>query len=174
MQVKTNVKPPAESDIDIADIAGFRRTLRALERELGMALESQTVCCGVTLAQCHALLEIADSGTITAGELAMGLSLDKSTMSRTMSGLEARGWVERSEDPANRRRAFVSLSAEGRKRVAEIDELCNATYGRLLAAMDGDSRRSMLEGSAVLARSLTALRESQFRCCGSGRKADED
>ncbi|HEY3416310.1 MAG TPA: hypothetical protein VGM23_05440, partial [Armatimonadota bacterium] len=53
----------------------FRRQLRALERELVRQLEADTSCCGVTLAQCHALLELATAELSLSG-LAAALDLD--------------------------------------------------------------------------------------------------
>ncbi len=42
---------------------------------------------GISLAQCHTLLEIEKSHEISISELANTLSLDKSTVSRTVDGL---------------------------------------------------------------------------------------
>ena len=42
------------------------------------------ICCGVSLTQCHTIVEIAKAGSISLNELADILTLDKSTVSRTV------------------------------------------------------------------------------------------
>ena len=102
-------------------LTSFRRQLRVLEREVIRELEAQTDCCGVTLAQCHVLLELADSILSLSG-LSELLSLDRSTLSRTVDGLVKAGLVERSDDPSDRRTLRLVLTPAGTAKVAYIDE----------------------------------------------------
>ena len=73
--------------MDIKKIRLLREKLRQLERELDDRFRSDSGCCGLTLAQCHTLLEIGNKGEISLVELASRLSLDTSTLSRTINGL---------------------------------------------------------------------------------------
>ena len=99
-------------------IREFRRDLRVLEREAVRHLEGETSCCGVTLGQCHAILELSFSdSSLTA--LAAALDLDTSTQSRTVDGLVKAGWVERTQDAGDRRAVRLALTAAGRAKVAE-------------------------------------------------------
>ena len=43
--------------MDIIQIEFFRGILRLLEREIGFQTDSESVCCGVTLSQCHVMME---------------------------------------------------------------------------------------------------------------------
>ncbi len=82
-------------------IREFRKALRQLERLID---SQQKFCCnGVTLAQCHALLEVEELGQATTGQLADSLNLDKSTLSRTIDGLVNLRLLERLSDPKDRR-----------------------------------------------------------------------
>jgi len=45
-----------------SSIRSFRKGLRALERQVELALVAQTECCGVTPAQCHLLLAVEEAG----------------------------------------------------------------------------------------------------------------
>lgn len=47
-----------ESIISTADVRTFRAALRRLERNVAATLQSQASCCGVSVAQCHVLLEL--------------------------------------------------------------------------------------------------------------------
>lgn len=48
----------------------FRAALRRLERIVAATLQSQASCCGVTMAQCHVLLELDAVAELVVGELA--------------------------------------------------------------------------------------------------------
>ena len=65
-------------------IQAFRTILRVLERELGFQTDSESQCCGVTLGQCHILMEISGKKESTIKELAETFGLDKSSLSRTV------------------------------------------------------------------------------------------
>lgn len=147
------------------DIRAFRRSLRALERQVELSLASQTECCGVTPAQCHVLLEVAEAGSPSVGELATVLELDASTLSRAVDGLVKAGFFLREEDPGNRRRYLVSLSPAGRKKVSEIDRACDRYYEGMLASLPAGDRGLVVE---VLPRFTEALKSWRSSCCGAG------
>jgi len=67
-----------------------------------------------------------------ACELADTLGLDKSTVSRQLTSLVARGLVERTADPADRRAQLVSLTSEGRERLEAARASRRADLGRIL------------------------------------------
>lgn len=148
----------------MSEVRAFRAALRALEREIGEALQSQTECCGVTVAQCHLLLEIAEAGEGSIGDYADRLGLDQSTLSRTTEGLVKAGLVERSPDPASRRRQLVRLSSAGRDKAKAIHARCDAEYGRMLDMVPERKRKTLLEGLQLLAE---AMRDGRVKRAGS-------
>ncbi len=176
-----------ESRVPVRD---FRRALRLLERQVERTLASQTGCCGVTVAQCHLLLELdqaeftgSDSGAgsgagpdrlaglepgLGVGDCARALELDASTLSRTVDSLVKSGLVSRKEDANNRRRQIVALTEAGRARVAGIHSLCDSYYGRILDSFPQASRKILAEGITALA---AALRSQPFDGCASAPDA---
>jgi DNA-binding MarR family transcriptional regulator len=147
-------------------IADFRRHLRAMEREVVRQLEADTQCCGVTLSQCHALLELAESEMSLSG-LAAALDLDPSTLSRTVDGLVRAAFVERAEDAADRRSLRLTLTEAGRAKVAFIDSVCNKYYGELLAGWGENDQRVVLRAVGLLAERMRSLRATE---CASKRE----
>jgi DNA-binding MarR family transcriptional regulator len=145
-----------------AALAAFRRQLRVLEREVVRQLEADTGCCGVTLAQCHTLLELATAELSLTG-VSAALGLDTSTLSRTVDGLVRAGLVDRAEDPADRRSLRLTLTAAGRAKVAFIDETCNRYYAGLLAGMSERDRRCVLRAVGLLAEGMRSRRGAS--CC---------
>jgi DNA-binding MarR family transcriptional regulator len=140
-----------------AAIAAFRRHLRVLEREVVSQLEADTGCCGVTLAQCHTLIELAASELSLTG-LASALGLDSSTLSRTVDGLVRAGLVERAEDASDRRSLRLTLTPAGRAKVAFIDGTCNRYYADLLAGMSERDQRSVVRAVGLLPERMRSLR----------------
>lgn len=150
-----------------AVVGAFRRNLRTLERELVLQLEGETECCGVTLAQCHALLELSFSELSLSG-LAAALDLDTSTLCRTVDGLVKAGLVMRTEDSADRRLVRLALSAAGRAKVATIDGMCNRYYAELFEQLSEKDRSCVIRAVGLLAGLMRSRRHEPDRqqvCC---------
>jgi DNA-binding MarR family transcriptional regulator len=111
MQLELQVK----IGMNIETIRNFREKLRQLEREIGWQLKSDTECCGITLAQCHIILEIGNNGETSVVDLANALGLDTSTLSRHINGMVNVGLVDRVLNPKDRRYVSITLTDQGRK-----------------------------------------------------------
>ncbi len=151
---------PAAPD---ASLRAFRTNIRVLEREIDRSLSSETECCGVTLPQCHVLLEVETRGETGVTELAELLDLDKSTLSRAVDGLWKEGLVSRETDPGNRRRQIIALTEKGRAKADSINGSCDGFYGRLFRALPSGKRAMVRESVAILAHAMRRTRK------GSGK-----
>jgi DNA-binding MarR family transcriptional regulator len=140
----------------MSDVREFRAILRSLVRALDDSLQAKTDRSGVTTAQCHLLLEIAERGEGSIGEYADRMALDQSTLSRTVDNLVKLGFVEREPDPDNRRRQLVDLSKTGKKKAESINALCDEEYGRVLARIPAAKCKSLLDGLGLLVSALRA------------------
>lgn len=147
-------------------IRAFRRALRALERRVERALAEQSSCCGVTPAQCHAILALEEAGQSSLADLAAALELDSSTLSRTVDGLVKERLADRREDPTNRRRAILSLSPAGEAAAARINEACDRYYRSLLSSLSETDARGVLRAVPILAEALRARPGVGEGCCG--------
>jgi DNA-binding MarR family transcriptional regulator len=155
-----------ETELSIRE---FRKNLRVLEREVGLSMASETGCCGVTLAQCHLLLEAELRGQTSITELASLLELDKSTLSRTVDGMCRAGLLNRDPDPTSRRQQVISLTEKGREKAASINRLCDASYTRLFDFIPPDKRHAVVESAAALAEAMRQMRKNpESPCCAGG------
>jgi DNA-binding MarR family transcriptional regulator len=66
------------------------------------------------------LAALADFGPHAQRELAARLNLDASDVVKALDELDARGWTERTRDPADRRRHRVDITAAGRLALSGI------------------------------------------------------
>jgi DNA-binding MarR family transcriptional regulator len=153
--------------MNAALVRSFRKGLRALERQVELALSEQSQCCGVTPAQCHLLLEVEEGGESSVGELAASLELDGSTLSRTVDGLVRSGLLERREDPDNRRRQLVRLSSAGKAKADSINLSCDEYYRRLLAGLPAAEVAALGAALPKFAEAMRSLRlGSPAESCG--------
>ncbi len=146
------------------DINQLRRKLRELQIELNDCFRDQGQCCGLTLAQCHTLLEIGYQKEASLISLASRLGLDSSTLSRSINGLVLLGLVNRSIDEKDRRYIIVSLTQQGQQAFERIESLFNNYFTQILELIPPHKRESVVEDVSLLA---DAVREFSRRghCC---------
>lgn len=138
----------------------LRELIRILERKLGIVEKSEVSCCGVTFAQCHAVVEIGRATTISLNELAEMLNLDNSTMSRTVNNLVNDKLVERELDPKDRRCVTIKLTEDGKKIFENIEESMGIYFQKITQSIPKDKVNQVIESLELL---LAAIKNSN--CC---------
>jgi DNA-binding MarR family transcriptional regulator len=130
----------------------------ALIRAFGLHRPDQTPCGEpVSVAEAHALMELARAAPLGQNDLAARLQLVKSTVSRCVGLLEARGWVERRRDPQDGRAVAVWLTDAGRQAAAHLATARQAKFARVLAHIPLDERAQVVLALTTL---VEAIRES--------------
>ena len=118
--------------MDKRQIEKFRKMLRQIQRELMELNRNDAQCCGISLAQCHAMIELGNTGMTTISTLASELGLDKSTLSRTIDGLVQQGFVLRNIKDDDRRFMTIELSDTGEKYNKFLNEKYNMIFNEKL------------------------------------------
>ena len=128
----------------------LRELIRVLVRNLGILEKSDSSCCGVTIAQCHAIVEIGRTKRIALVDLADLLGLDKSTMSRTINNLVEAGFVIRDLDAENRRYVVIQLTDGGNRVFENIEESMGQYYKSIFSSIPENKRGQVLESLQLL------------------------
>jgi DNA-binding MarR family transcriptional regulator len=149
-------------------VSEFRAVLRRLERLIGFQAKDDATCCGVTLAQCHVLIEIGSGPGLSVKELASRLGLDKSTLSRTVESLVKDGLADRGPDPSDRRAVVVRLTKKGLASLAVIDKAWNTWGEALFRGIPKTRHAEVLETLTLVADALHAFPASPSGCCKKG------
>lgn len=102
---------------------------------------------GLSYPQYIALMTVGEHGPVTVGRLGELMHLDSGTLSPLLKRMEGAGLVGRARDPEDERRVVVSLTPEGRTRLAALGDL----PGRV-AERSGLSRQQLLELHRTLRR----------------------
>ncbi len=136
------------------DSKQLRELVRKLERKLGVMQDGEYSCCGITLAQCHALVEIGRAVNISLNELAELLNLDNSTLSRTVNNLVANELAKRDIDPQDRRCVAITLTESGFKIFEGIEASMDLYYSKIYQSIPEDKQQQVLESMQILLESI--------------------
>jgi MarR family transcriptional regulator for hemolysin len=82
--------------------------------------EQRAGALGLTLPQCKVVVYLADHEGVSQVQLAELTDLEPMTLVRTLDCLESHGWLERRNDPADRRARRLYLKAKGKSLVDDI------------------------------------------------------
>ena len=146
--------------MSMEEIRLLRESIRVLERKLGILEESEMSCCGLTLAQCHALVEIGRAERVSLVDLADAIGLDTSTMSRTVNNLVTKKKARRELDPNDRRYVTIQLTPAGDAHFREIESSMESYFQTIYEAIPEQDRAQVLKSLAIL---LKAIEDSD--CC---------
>jgi len=138
------------------EMVALRELLRRMVRDLGILEKNDTPCCGVTLSQCHTIVEIGRKEEISLGDLSDIMGLDKSTMSRTINNLVTSDLVARDLDAENRRYVKIQLTEKGRSVCCNIEENMDAYYLEIFNAIPVEKRASVLESLKILGEAIVS------------------
>ncbi len=137
----------------------FRERLRHLERELIELLKEDNICCGITVSQCHILLEIGGKTETSIVDLASVLNLDTSTLSRSIDGLVNIGLVDRQQNPNDRRYVCVSLSKQGTKIFESIEKANNSYFSKIFQLIPENKHDQIIESFFLFFEAMKAVNE---------------
>ncbi len=138
----------------------LRELIRVLVRNLGILEKSEATCCGTTVSQCHAIVEIGRANEISLNELAELLSLDKSTMSRTINNLVESDLAVRELHPEDRRYVTIKLTDEGMKVFKNIESSMEQYYKSIFSSIPEEKREQVLESLQLI---IAAAKKN--KCC---------
>jgi DNA-binding MarR family transcriptional regulator len=131
-----------EQEVDADLVEAFLTASRVL-----VAVAARSLAVGdaeITLPQHRALVLLAARGAQRMADLAELLGVNSSTATRHCDRLQRRGLVRRERATGDRRAVCVSLTDSGRRLVEQVTEARRAEISRILHAMPGRSRRSLL------------------------------
>ena len=101
-------------------------------------------------ARAYHVLRAALSGEHTQKELAEMVGLDKTTMVVTVDELERAGLAERRLAPQDRRARIVSVTAAGKRRVAEAEKVKERVQAEVLGELSAREGEALMDALSKL------------------------
>ncbi len=141
----------------------LRELLRILIRNLDVLEKGESSCCGITVAQCHAIVEIGRAGELSLNALADLLVLDKSTMSRTINNLVDSGLVIRELHAEDRRYVSIRLTEDGRKAFEDVETSMKQYYEKIFLSIPEGKRDQVIESLELVVQAAKNKREQVIR-----------
>ncbi len=128
-------------------------------------LERRLYHLGVSASQARLLAVLYYSDApIKPSAAATLLFQETQSITGILHGIEARGWVQRTPDPTDRRAFGITLTASGHKLTAEIVEISKELYAELFASALTTADKRQLETLLKKVRAVGfKLPETDFR-----------
>lgn len=140
-------------------IRELRQQTRTILRELDVV--NERLCfADLNLSEGHTLVELGQAGSLGVSELVALLLLEKSTVSRLLSGLEAKGLVVSDTDPHDRRKRISQLTEAGRGLLEELHTFADTQVIGALEYCSDDEAHMILTAQRRYARALGYARKN--------------
>ena len=105
-------------------------------------------------AELRCLRLFSDNHPLTAKQIARQMGVVKSRISKIIDGLSGRGLIRRDQDPDDSRVWRLSLTPEGRAKLAAINRRVAAANQKIFATLSPAERRSLLIHLEMLQKSM--------------------
>jgi DNA-binding MarR family transcriptional regulator len=157
--------PGADHALSEGEVDGPERAETEMASRLRLAVTRlhrrlrQHAPSGLSQSQSSALASIDRLGSPTLGALAARESVQPPSMTRIVAGLESLGYVTRIVDPADRRVARVTISAEGQLVLQHSRSMKNAFLAQQLHRLSPEDRHA-LGALTTLLEQLVEMDES--------------
>lgn len=135
----------------------LRHDARRVVRELGL-LNDAYYEIGVTLAERHLLIELAELSFPTMGEIAERLLLDKSTISRLISKAVKKGYIKCVIDEKDKRKRFLQITEKGKQTLNAFEPIAFNQTKEALLTLTPDEIETVHKGIALYAKGLKCSR----------------
>jgi DNA-binding MarR family transcriptional regulator len=133
-----------------------------LARRMQTESEVELAASGLRARHVVALTLLRDLGEQNQSDLSATLGMDATNVVALLNELEADDLVQRRRAPQDRRRHTVSLTATGRKRLKEIEELLTGVEQRVLDPLTPDEQRTLY---ALLSRATATATCAETQPC---------
>jgi DNA-binding MarR family transcriptional regulator len=132
--------PPRESVGHAETAARLRIVIARLARQMRQQSPG-----GLSLSQWSALATVEEHEPLRIGDLADREAVSAPTATRLVASLEEGGLLSRTSDPADRRTAYVALTAAGRERLEWARNVRTARLVQRLSAMPREEVQKIID-----------------------------
>lgn len=143
----------APSDERCTDVLiSLRRIIRAIDMRSRRLMQEA----GFTGPQLLAMQALATAEEMSAGDLARRINLSQGTVSSILDRLERRGLLKRIRSHSDRRKIYVSLTEEGKARLAQAPTLLQQRFIQRFAELKEWEQHQILASVQRLAEMMDA------------------
>ena len=159
------------SESDATDVARVLDCLPALRRALGTEVPTSPKGEAISATQFYAVRALEDRDR-TAGELARAISVRLPTLTQIVDALVDRGWIERRDDPSDRRKVWLGLTERGREAARYAGVAAEDRLDTVLSEITPAQRRALVKGLEALRGAIQAQRRQLTTSRAEPTRAD--
>jgi DNA-binding MarR family transcriptional regulator/N-acetylglutamate synthase-like GNAT family acetyltransferase len=130
-------------------IEAVRRFNRFYTQQIGI-LQEKLLRSPFSLVEARVIYELAQHTETTATELASTLGLDRGYLSRTLSGFERQGIIERKPSKADARQSLLRLTRRGREAFAFLNARSQEEIQRMLDPLSTTDQNRLVEAMSAI------------------------
>lgn len=131
-----------------------------LARLFSRALDERLASHGVAVGQFAILLLLWEEDGLTQAELGRRAAVEQPTIANTLIRMERDGLIQRQPDPADRRRAFISLTDHARKLEGPLTDAAQAVLAQAVIGVSPADQAVLLAGLRRMIGNLSTLRSA--------------
>lgn len=116
---------------------------------------------GLTQAQWRTLVHLSRSEGMNQSALAEILEIRPITLTRLLDKLQQAGWIERRQDPSDRRVYRLYITAQAQPMLAQLDTAAAETRAEATAGLSDAARRQFIDLLCAAKTNLLAAQRSR-------------
>jgi DNA-binding MarR family transcriptional regulator len=149
----------APSEIPKHQVAQFQQLITKLYQCCQDRMRYQSERFKLPDAELRCLLLFGEEKYLTPKGIAAKMNLAKSRISKLISGLNKKGFVQKIADPEDSRTTLLRLTSQGQKKLNEINDFLNETHQEVLRHMEPEQRHTMMTNLELLKASMESIKE---------------
>ncbi len=146
--IRTDVAVAEPAVVPVEDIAALRGAVLILARRL----RHQQAGDELSPSEAAVMGRVGRAGPMTPGQLARSEHVQPPSMTRIIERLEARGFLDRTPDPDDRRQVLVSRTEAGNDFVERSRAVRTAWLTQQMSKLEPDDQRTIAAATAALTR----------------------
>jgi len=146
-------------DQDLTRNLGF--LIHEVARLMRRSFDRRVQSLGLTQAQWRTLVHLSRSEGMNQAALAEILEIRPITLTRLLDKLQESGWIERRQDPVDRRSYRLYLTAQAQPLLTELEAASVATRAEATAGMNAATRRELIDLLCTMKENLLAAERSR-------------
>ncbi|MBL4613492.1 MAG: winged helix-turn-helix transcriptional regulator [Magnetovibrio sp.] len=138
--------PNDQQDIEFQLATYFPYMVRIFYRDVSQTVKDvYTTIFGLSVSEWRTMSVLNDFEPLSAKEIVSRSSMDKVNVSRSISSLQRRKYLERHIDPADRRRVLLRLTRQGKQVMIELIPLVQEIERDLLKGLSAVERETLVK-----------------------------
>jgi len=134
----------------------FGFILHEVARMIRSRIEARAGVHGLSEAQLRLLIRLWKEEGATQARLAQALEVEPISISRLLDRMEQGGWIERRQDPNDRRVRTIFTTAKTRQIHSAVKDVASQVYEEALVGVAPETRDALFEGLQAMARNLSS------------------